>query len=78
MLHESYISHDLTKEFFKITEGNEEKKVTPMKYYYWDGEKACFTFDTAYETITQEILDFASTQWQIRDINTYRVCFVSE
>lgn len=79
MLHESYISHDLTRDFFKLNKvAREEQKAEKMKIYYADKIKAYLDIDVAYETTTQEILQDFNKEWDIRDIDMYRVCFVSE
>lgn len=79
MLHESYISHDLTRDFFKMGKVNrEEQKTEKMKIYYVDKVKAFLEVDVAYETTTQEILQDFNKEWDVRDIEMYRVCFVSE
>lgn len=79
MLHESYISHDLTRDFFKMGKANrEEQKTEKMKIYYVDKVKAFLEVDVAYETTTQEILQDFNKEWDVRDIEMYRVCFVSE
>jgi hypothetical protein len=79
MLHETYINHDLTKDFFKFDyDYEQEKKSNKLTVYYLDKEKSKFLIDIGYETTTQIILKEINKNWDIRDIDSFRVCFLSE
>jgi len=78
MLHGCYLRDPLTLNFFKLGQDSKEEEKTEQHKFYYCGNKAGFLLDIAYETTTLQILSTIQTQWNIRDINTYRVCFVSE
>lgn len=77
MIHESYLNHEISKEFFKL-EKVVRNKNQKLKVYYLDREPSFYTIELSYETTTQEILNEIAEQWDIRDIKMFRICFVSE
>lgn len=79
MLHDEYLNHEKTKEFFKFEYSySDEVKGNELPIYYLSKDVAKIKVPVGYETRTKDILEEINKTWFIRDINAFRICFVTE
>jgi len=81
MLHRPYMSHKSTIEFFKLNYVyGSENKTNEVKIYYLElnQEKEFKSLKIGYESSWKHILNELNLEWDVRDIESFRICFVSE
>jgi hypothetical protein len=74
MLHDTYLNHPKTKEFFKFEyEYTKEEKPDELAIHYLSKENSSVKVKVGYETATIDILNELNIQWDVRDIKMYRI-----